>query len=158
MLAQSAAPPIPRQIECKITNCHYYQNELGQDKISFDVYAHNLGSEFIEMGNSSLIFSFRPESMGDLEVKFNENQMAGYHVATKIIHNRIIFVQYYADGGGWVLDSTRQGEWLFSITLSLKYLNDLYLIWNERDSAIMDRNLLFPVKNSFSGKFEFPTK
>lgn len=146
-----------RQIESRITNCHYYQ-ELGTDKISFDVYAYNLGSEFIEMGHSSFLFNFRPESMGDMIVKFNDNQMSGYYATNKIILKKMIMIQYYADGGGWILDTTRQGEWLFNITLSLKHLQELYLIWNKLDSAIVDRNLSLPVRNTFTGKFEFMTK
>lgn len=158
MLAQSAKIPGFRKIECKILNCNSYYDELGNDKIAFDVYAYTQGGEYINMGNSSLLFSFRPDCMGDFQVRYNENQMSGYAVINNVILNKILFIQYYANEGGWILDTSRRGEWLFSVTATLKHRENPYLIWNERDSAIVDQNLLFPVLNKFSGKFEFVTK
>ncbi len=154
MLAQSAKPIPTRAVLSKIINSHFF-NENGVNKISFDVEVHNTGSELIEMGYSSLLFQFPQFSCNNPKIVFNEGYLSGYNVLTQLIGNKYLMIQYFADGGGWVLDSRREGEKLFSVTMDIHNLNKFYLIWNIIDSAIVDRNLNFPVQNSFAGEFNF---
>lgn len=154
MLAQSAKPVIVRSVFCKIHNSHFY-NENGVNKISFDVAIENRGSEFVEMGNSSFLFKFPAGSLSNPIVTFNEGQLSGYNTLVKMIGGRYLMVQYFADGGGWVIDSMREGEHIFSVTMDIEELNKFYLIWNVIDSAVVDRNLLLPVQNEFGGRFDF---
>lgn len=152
MLAQSAKPIQARVTTAKIINSHLY-NENGINKISFDVIVYQRGSEFVEMGNSSFLFTFPQYSLINPVVNF-KGYLSGYNTFVKLIAGKYLMVQYFADGGGWIFDTQRQGEIIFSVTMEVRNLDKFYLIWNYTDSAIVDRNLNHIVKNNFEGKFE----
>lgn len=154
MLAQSAKPPMVREVTSSIRNCVFYTDN-GQNKISFDVYVKNIGSEFVEMGNSSFLFKFPVNACSNPVINFNDGYFSGYNTFVKLIGNKILMIQYFAEGGGWVLDTSRSGEWMFNVVMDIHDLNKFYLIWNVLDSAIVDRNLQYTVKNNFEGEFKF---
>lgn len=152
MLAQSAKPIQARVTIAKIINSHLY-NENGINKISFDIQVFQQGSDFVEMGNSSFLFTFPQYSLTNPVVNFS-GYLSGYNTFVKLIAGKYLMIQYFADGGGWVFDTQRQGEIILNVTMEVKNLDRFYLIWNCIDSAIVDRNLNYIVKNTFEGKFE----